>query len=157
MSGAAQLSLPNTTWSRCVRWSLGAGIWGAALAAVMSFSNADTGHGEMFCGPWGCTAPLEAVLACHAGWLLLLGPLDWFLVRTRGWLSWRAVAALSFLGSVVGAGWIAAIQLAAVDWNLSAMYLWHRIGLDLLQSVDFPIVPLTVTAAITAAVSWLSD
>jgi hypothetical protein len=96
------------------------------------------------CGPWGCTAPLEAIAACHLAWLVVLMPL-------LGWsakiVSPSRFTQTALLLTAAGAGGIAVLVFREVHqagWNFAAPYLWHRVGLSVVGATDVPILAVLV-------------
>ena len=86
---------------------LKAGAWAAALFGVLSLQYLpDRFFGEhSVCGPWGCGAPLPALLACHGFWLVLFAPATVYAARQlKPQTVWRLGAGLV---SLAGLGLVA--------------------------------------------------
>jgi hypothetical protein len=66
----------NDAVKRYLIWGIEALAWFAALDAVLQLQRLpDHVFGpHSVCGPWGCGAPLPALLACHGFWAILLAP-----------------------------------------------------------------------------------
>lgn len=123
-------------------------VWGLVLTAMLSISNwpGDWGHG--ICGPWGCGPPLQALLACHLSWLVVLLPLAGVL---RSWLSCRQQRVLGMIALVIGCvgmGGLVAYELgtwwpAASEWQ--RRFFWQRVGFVIATQVELPLVEVIVT------------
>ena len=58
-----------------LKFCFGMTLWSGLLFGSLSVANlpGDWGHG--ICGPWGCGPPMQALVACHFAWLVVLAPL----------------------------------------------------------------------------------
>lgn len=136
-----------STW----RWSSGLVAWAAALIATLSIANVPGHWGHGICGPWGCGPPLQALVACHSAWIvLLLPPTLWMrwrysmgLCRQVGWL----VLGIALAG-IVGLGLCEALASLSHADTWRRPYLVQRIGFVLITLVD---VPLTQFVAVGVA------
>ncbi len=132
---------------------LTAGAWAAALFGVLSLSYLpDRFFGEhSVCGPWGCGAPLPALLACHGFWLVLFAPATAYAARQlRPPTVWRIGAGLV---SLAGIGLVAIAVWQAVAWwpqvDKSAHgYVVQRYLFVLATLVDVPVLE-TLVAGVT--------
>ncbi len=118
-------------------------VWGMGIYATLSLAHAQTQWSGALCGPWGCTAPLEALLACHAAWLITLTPL----VLAAASHGQQTLQRIVWLLAAIGFGGVAVLslqELESVNWQLHEPYLWKKIGLSLLETIDFPILPSIV-------------
>ena len=118
--------------------------WMSALYASLSLANVRSSWSGILCGPWGCTAPLEAVISCHMSWLVALGPLIWWkngMTSSRRWLVTAWLLLTLGLISVVA---IALTVIADHHWQFTSGYLWHQIGLGIVGFIDFPALPCLV-------------
>ena len=103
----------------------------------------DLGH--TICGPWGCGPPLEALLACHLAWIVVLTP-------AAGWIFWSgyfSATTVVRIGQVlvgVGMAWlIGVLAYQVLVWLPQAgvwqrAYLPQRYGFVIATTVDFPMV-----------------
>lgn len=134
---------------RIITWALSIAAWGVCLrwALLLQYlpNSAFGAHGV--CGPWGCGPPVPVLLACHAFWLVLLGPpavlaayqMPVRVVRRLGHL----LVALAVLGLVALAGWEAATWYPqASAWERH--YLVQRYIFALITLVDIPILEVLV-------------
>jgi hypothetical protein len=48
--------------------------WGLTLAGTLSIASLPGDWGNSICGAWGCGPPLQALVACHASWVVVLIP-----------------------------------------------------------------------------------
>ena len=139
-----------------IRWTLAAAAWGAAIYGALSIADApgDWGHG--ICGPWGCGPPLQALVACHTAWVVVLTPPVVWLARSpsaanvRGWTG----AAMAVLGLTAIAmiavreyfGWASQLD----DWD--AMLFLQRCAFCVAIAVDAPALQFVLAGAAL----WLS-
>lgn len=118
------------------------GLWGSLQVARIQ---GDWGHA--LCGPWGCGPPLQALVACHLAWLVLLTPAAWVLFR--GWIAsprarWRVSGAAALVGLLMMLGVVVherLVWLPKVEAT-TAGYFWQRCGFVMATSVDLPMVQL---------------
>jgi hypothetical protein len=66
--------ISNVTRSQLTVATVCVAGWCGVLYATLSLSKLRSPWSGALCGPWGCTAPLEAIVACHLAWLLVLVP-----------------------------------------------------------------------------------
>ena len=105
---------------RYVIWGLEGLLWFASLDGVLQLQRLpDAAFGQhSVCGPWGCGAPLPALLACHGFWAVLIAPaavlagmyLPAVWVRRLGF----GLAAAGVCGLIAVVGWEAATWLPEV-------------------------------------------
>jgi hypothetical protein len=132
---------------------LKAGAWAAALFGVLSLQYLpDRFFGEhSVCGPWGCGAPLPALLACHGFWLVLFAPATVYAARqVKPQTVWRLGAGLVSVAGVGLAGiavWQAATWWQNVDPSLHR-YAVERYLFVLATLVDVPVLE-TLVAGVT--------
>jgi len=141
ISKLSAIQLARLPWAG--KWILAACSWTAAVAVCLEFGKIRSAWSGALCGPWGCTAPLEAVVSVHAIWLLTLFPLIYATSRgqTRIYRWWT-----SLLGAVGLGG---AVFLAVQLWMLSPTdppggkpsFFLQQWGLAVFGAVDVPIVP----------------
>ncbi len=119
--------------------------WGIALTATLSIARlpGDWGHGV--CGPWGCGPPLQALVACHLSWLVVLLPLA---SVSQTWLSRRQQQVLGIIVMVSGCAGLIGIATheygtwwpAVNEWQRG--FFWQRVGFVIATWVDLPLVEL---------------
>ncbi len=127
------------------RTLLGIVVWGLILTATLSIANWPREWGHGVCGLWGCGPPLQALLACHLSWLVVLLPLA---VVLPSWLSWRQQRMLGVLVVMIGcAGLVGLVAyefstwwLVASEWKRS--FFWRRVGFVIATDVDLPLIEL---------------
>lgn len=131
------------------RWASGLIAWAAVLVATLSIANVPGHWGHSVCGPWGCGPPLQALVACHAAWIVVLLPPTLLLRRKlspgvrwkTGWIVLGlGLAGLIALGLSESLSWLN----HADEWH--RQYLPQRIGFKLVTLVDVPLVQLVVVA-----------
>ncbi|HEV3303000.1 MAG TPA: hypothetical protein VG055_25335 [Planctomycetaceae bacterium] len=128
---------------------LKAGAWAAALFGVLSLQYLpDRFFGEhSVCGPWGCGAPLPALLACHGFWLVLFAPATVYAARqlkpqTVWWLG-AGLVSVAGVGLAGIAVWQAATWWQNVDPSLHR-YAVERYLFVLATLVDVPVLETLV-------------
>jgi len=123
--------------------------WTAAIAACLSIRSWPGNWGHWLCGPWGCGPPLQALVACHSAWLVLL--LLPAVVLSR--YQWPSPAALRKLGTFLICVAIAVLGLIVarqrLDWWNAAQgpqqeYFWQRCGFIVATTVDMPVVQMLI-------------
>lgn len=129
------------------RWLAALVAWGLALTATLSVANwrGDWGHGV--CGPWGCGPPLQALVACHSAWIVVLLP-PTLLLRGRlspgvRWKTGWIVFALGMAG-IIGLGLSESFSWLSQADESQRQYLPQRIGFVLVTLVDVPLMQLVV-------------
>jgi hypothetical protein len=132
---------------------LAAAGWAASLFGVLALQYLpDRFFGEhSVCGPWGCGAPLPALLACHGFWLVLFAPATIFAARRLGpravWRVGAAFVALAGVGLVSVGVWQALTWWSAVDKSLH-QFAGQRYLFVLATLVDVPVLE-TLLAGVT--------
>ncbi|MBR9800628.1 hypothetical protein GYB59_02530 [bacterium] len=128
------------------KWILFACSWTAAVAVCLEFGKIRSEWSGVLCGPWGCSAPLEAVLSVHAIWLLTLIPLIHFTSRkqTRIYRWWSVLLAVVGLGGTL----FLAAQLGW-HWPSESLgekpnYFLQQWGLAVFGAVDVPVLPALI-------------
>ncbi len=124
---------------------LTAGGWAVGLFGVLSLQYLpDRFFGEhSVCGPWGCGAPLPALMACHGFWLVLFAPATIYAARRlKPWTVWRlgaGLVALSLFELLGVALWQAISWWPNVDKSLHR-YALERYLFVLATLVDVPVL-----------------
>ena len=120
-------------------------VWGMVLAATLSIAKlpGDWGHGV--CGPWGCGPPLQALVACHLSWLVVLLPLASVSHLRLSRRRQRVLGRIVLIGGCAGLIGIAAHEFgtwwpAVNEWQRG--FFWQRVGFVTVTSVDLPLVEL---------------
>ncbi len=131
-------------------WGAGGLLWFASLDGALQLQRLpDAAFGlHSVCGPWGCGAPLPALLACHSFWTILIGPpailAAWYLpfvwVRRLG----IGMAAAGICGLAALVGWEAATWLPQVLPSQQHFFM-QRCLFSLATLTDVPIVQVLTT------------
>ena len=124
--------------------------WGAALLGVLHLHrvSADWGHG--FCGPWGCTAPTQALASYHGFWFILLVPPALVFGKWGPIQQVRRWGVVALLAGLIGLLGLLGYQLLVWYPNASQYarpYLLQRLLFSVADLVDVPLVPLTIAGA----------
>jgi hypothetical protein len=76
--------------------------WAGATFGVLALERIPGDYAHDYCGPWGCLPPVQALVAMHGFWLLLMVPLaGWLLGRASPGLL-RLAGAFAFWAGVLG-------------------------------------------------------
>lgn len=126
-------------------------VWGFVFLATLSIGHvrADWGHGV--CGPWGCGPPLQALMACHLSWLVVLLPLA-ALIQTQ--ITERYTRLLGTM--LITFGLVCIMGIIAYElftWWPSATefhrrYLWQRLGFAIVTQIDLPVIESIFTGCL---------
>lgn len=134
----------------------GIAAWAAALYGVLLIGRLPGQWGHAICGPWGCGPTLQALVACHGFWLVLMSPAVVAAARCCQPLTlWRVGIALVAVGiaGLAGMGiWEAANWLPQVADGRSS-YLVQRYLFSLATLVEVPIVEATLAGVVLATVA----
>ena len=57
-----------------IRPLLLASVWAGATFGVLALERLPGDYAHDYCGPWGCLPPLQALVAMHGFWLMLMVP-----------------------------------------------------------------------------------
>lgn len=139
---------PRTNWRRLVIAGLGVVTWFGAVYGALSLSYVRSSWSGVLCGPWGCTAPLEAIVACHLAWLLVLLPgvaaIRQFGSSRHLKIAGRGLLGCALLGMLLL--WINQFRSNSFSWF---PHMWKLTGLAIISEVDFPVVPSLLTGIVT--------
>lgn len=125
--------------------------WGITLTGTLSIANLPGNWGNSVCGAWGCGPPLQALLACHASWLVVLVPMAVVASRTLNAQSVRRGSIIGLAIATTGAlvfalhdyfTWYA----EASEWQRS--YYAHRVGFSILTTVETPVFEIAGISAV---------
>lgn len=127
-------------------WRIGFGmiVWAASLLAALSIRDLPGDWGHSICGAWGCGPPLQALLACHFAWLVVLAPSAALLVRSAR-MPDQILRRLGVVLCVAATVFVTAVVIyQRVAWWPSANewqreFFWHRCGFVLATTVDLPV------------------
>lgn len=118
--------------------------WGTLTYGVLSLANIRADLGEkVICGPWGCLPPLQALVAAHGFWAMVLGPAVVLASRSLSPSSLRNVARLMIAGGGLGIAGVAAHTLWIWGPSTGRSHWWHlplRGVFELAMLVDLPAV-----------------
>ena len=131
-----------------LRFIVAAALWGAAMLGALHVHRAQTGWSHIVCGPWGCGPPAEALLACHAAWLLILTPIVGQLLKSLPSSAIRLVANSAVMLGVTGLIGVGIWQYftwwkPASEWARD--YAVQRYFFSLVCLIDFPIAQLLLS------------
>lgn len=128
-------------------------IWGGLLLAALSMHDMQILNQHSICGPWGCGPPTNALLAIHAGWVVVLWPplfyLQWRLLLPR-----RAVKILST--TLIAVGLSGLVGIAIWQWTVwlpnssewAQPYVWERCGFAIATASDWPLLQLLMAGGL---------
>lgn len=134
--------------SLTLKWILALLLWGGAIIGSLQIAHIRGDWGINICGMWGCGAPVQALVACHLTWSLVLAPLSW------GIQLWRKVSPVWMAGltSLFSAGLVLAFcQREYAEWwnalgaNSESIY-WQRVGFVIATTVEIPTIGMLVVS-----------
>ena|GEM_PF-4879667 len=138
------------SWSN-LRIMVGMIAWGLVAFSTLSIAQwrVDWGHGV--CGPWGCGPPLQALLACHLTWFVVLLPLATLLRIALTMNQQRLLASL-----IVAIGFVVLVGVVVFElitwWPIATEmhrgYLLQRLGFVVVTHVDLPLTQFVVAGMI---------
>ncbi len=125
--------------------------WGLILTGTLSIANLPGDWGHSVCGVWGCGPPLQALVACHASWLVVLVPVA---IAAPHMLPVRWVRRLAIIGLAIATA--SALVFAAHDyftWYAQASewqrsYYFHRVGFSIFTTVETPVLEIAGISAV---------
>jgi len=137
---------PHRSWRSIGIFALEAAVWSVILYASLSLAEVRSSWSGIICGPWGCTAPLEAVVSCHLSWLIVMASALWFanrnhLLNSQRW-QWIIKTWLAF--GLLGVTFLTLRELSSIDWQFDTPFLLQRIGLRIIGFIDMPVIPSLV-------------
>ncbi len=136
-----------------IRLMLGLTVWSAGVFGALSVANlpGDWEHG--ICGPWGCGPPLQALVACHLAWFLVLTPPAIGLVASHRvpLLTCRRIGIVLIVAAVLGT--VAVVVIQRMQWLPQASewqrpYFWQRCGFCIATLVDFPLTETLIAGCV---------
>ncbi len=122
------------------KWGLLIALWGGGLYGALRITELPGNWGHGICGPWGCGPRLQALVACHLFWLVLLIPAGVVVGQALEVSHVRLAGTL-----LVGMGALAVIAVAVyegVTWLPATPhpeYYGQRILFTIAMLVDVPI------------------
>lgn len=124
-----------------------------SILAALSLRNSEFGQGHSICGPWGCGASTNDLVAVHAAWLALIAPPAGLLIvrRERVGVGLPIAGGIAFLTGALGivvmavSDWL--FWIPAVDEHLHQYYL-RRVGFSVANTSDLPLVQLLVVGGV---------
>jgi len=140
-----------------IKYSLGLSLWGVVLTGTFSIAGVPGQWGHDICGPWGCGPPVQALLAWHLSWIVLLVPLSFLAgFRLTPTARNRTCAGLLVLFATA---MLAVAAHECLIWYPSAgdaaqQFIVQRIGFRIVTLVEAPILELLLPALILADPVW---
>jgi len=138
-----------TVW----HWGISLCLWGASLYGALSLRYLPGNWGHGICGPWGCGPTLQALVAYHTFWLMLLIPPA---IAVACCLDQVVVRRVGLVLMLLGGGAIAAICVTqCLTWlpeTRAAEYLPQRCLFCIATAVDLPAAQLF---CVGSALRWL--
>ncbi len=120
-------------------------VWGLALTGTLSIANWPGNWGHSVCGAWGCGPPLQALVACHASWLVVLIPVMARVRRITSFRTVRLAGAIGFSLAITCA--LGVVIHEYLTWYAQASewqrpYFWHRVGFVIFTTVELPLLEI---------------
>lgn len=121
--------------------------WGGGMFAVLQVGRLPLDDGHAVCGAWGCGPPLQALVAWHGFWTLLLaGPMmigGRHLDRRTQVRAALVVGGLGLLGVLGFVAWDCLVWYPRVS-SFQQQFLLQRCLFSIATSVDLPVIALTL-------------
>ncbi len=142
------------------RRGIGLLVWSGTAYGVLSLRNLPGEYSHYLCGPWGCLPPIQALLAVHGFWGVVIAPFVWRYARLRtrrelfragGWLS--SLALLGILCSFAYTWW------GLRDYHVRSFvtfYLGRALG-GLATQTDLPLVQIWIAGIALIALGLRSN
>ena len=132
----------SPTLAKTCAWLM---VWGLTLTGTLSISNWPGDWGHSVCGAWGCGPPLQALVACHVAWLVVLIPPAFIARRFVTPKTLKLAAAATLLFAITCVLVIATHQYLtwlaqSSEWQRP--FYCHRVGFVVLTTVELPILEL---------------
>lgn len=131
--------------SSLARTTIGLAMWGGCLAGALAIANLPWDLGHAICGPWGCGPPMQALVACHLAWFVVLVPPAVLLVRwSKASNTMRRRVGL-LLVALAGAVLLAMMVYERLTWwprasEWQRAHFWQRCGFVIATTVDVPVI-----------------
>lgn len=146
--------MPSLQKKKCLRfaWTILAVLaWGVSLIAVLQLYKLEGRFGHAICGAWGCGPPVEALLAYHGFWAILLWPIA-AVAATR----LRPGVARALGTGLLSAGIFAIVGIllwSSIDWLMTAEtrlkpLVMQRALFVLATTIDVPSVQMAIAGLI---------
>lgn len=123
------------------KWGLLLSLWCGCLYSVLRVTEIPGNWGHWICGPWGCGPRLQALVACHGFWLVLLVPAAMILNEA---LPSRQLRLIGTLVAGLGAAGILLVALIqGCTWlpvTPRPYYFGQRVLFSVATTVEFPMV-----------------
>ena len=126
-------------------------VWGVVFLATLSIGQVRANWGHGICGPWGCGSSLQALVACHLSWLVVLAPLASIIQSKIPESFTRFLGATLIAFGLVGIVGMIAYEL--FTWwpsatELQRRYLWQRLGFSIVTQIDLPMIESIITGCL---------
>ena len=136
------MPLSSLSISRVALWAMGLAMWLLAMLAALRVSQLDVRFTHLICGPWGCGPTLQALVACHLFWLILLAPPATVAAHYSDISTVRLVA-LTAIGAAIAT--LAGVAIhEAITWlpQGQGSYFIQRCLFVVVTTIELPIVQL---------------
>jgi hypothetical protein len=134
-----------------------AALWGGAMMLVLQAHRLPGHHGHAVCGLWGCGPPLQALIAFHGFWLVLLSLPVALCCRLIDPTRLMAVSVLTIVVGIAGIAGVVAWE--AEHWlpnvgELQREYFLQRCLFRVGTMTDVPLVQLVLAGIVGSACAW---
>lgn len=126
-------------------------VWFALMQLALMLGGLQTPWSSALCGPWGCGATLESLVAYHLFWVAVFSWPVW-LLRQHANPSVHAQMRKLALGLLFGMV-LASMAYTLLVWLPGARserqaYVLQRVGYDLVRNVDVPLAGLLLVSVV---------
>lgn len=127
-------------------------LWCAVLYGILSLRDLPGDYSHRFCGPWGCLPPIQALVAVHGAWTLVMATaVEWLLRNQSPRTLRRTGVVLTCLGAA-GLVIFVSHDLSAwphLDSHGAPAYIPQRLLFSIARTTDLPLVQTTITGTAT--------
>jgi len=140
------------------KWGLLLLLWGCCLYGVLRVTEIPGNWGHWICGPWGCGPRLQALVACHGFWLVLLVPAA---IVLNASLPARHVQLIGIL--LAGLGAVAVVLVVVIQgltWLPEAqrpLYFGQRVLFMIATTIEIPMLQFFFTGLLLRQLAKLRD
>jgi hypothetical protein len=139
--------------SQTLRLGLGLLAWSGLARGVLEFRRIPGEYTHSLCGPWGCSPPLQALVAMHGFWVLATVPPAVWAIRTQSPGRLRLIGGVLVATALVGLvgvlGWESWVWTHRFSGRWGD-YLPQRVAMAVATSADLPLLQVLVAGVAIA-------
>lgn len=130
---------------RTIRLGLAVLGWAGLAYGVLSLRLLPGDYSHRFCGPWGCLPPVQAMMAMHGFWILVIVPPTAWAIRTQQPRARKTIGLSLTAVAAIGIGFV----LAWESWTWTQRYgagwgnlLSQRLLVAAVTTTDVPLLQI---------------